>query len=312
MWQSCDVRCVEARDGPAKPCGMNRPFELPRFSRRRLRHVWGALLLVAVIALAAWTLWKVDQRVNAAAERRAQSFTPSSEIQNAPAQASKPKTALPFDEKSVMMPPEARREFDLACEVLRRAFTSGSNSVLESCVRHPEVTMPRVRALPASRGVLPVMPLEIGPRFGTTGVLLLTTLRLSDGTHRAVAMEKQNGRYLLDWESLTGWCEASFSDLLARPSSESVLLRVQCRPSSAKAPFADEKGLSLALSHPAEKETLSAFITDSVLHSKEAGKAIAVARDTPYTLRVTTDAALAAQGWVRVVEIVCAGWVTDE
>jgi len=311
MWQSCDVQCVEARDGPAKPCCMNR-FELPRFSRRRLRHVGGALLLVAGIALAAWTLWKVDQRVNAAAERRAQSFTPSISVQNAPIPASKPKAALPFDEKSVMMPPEARRQFDQASEVLRRAFTSGSNSALETCVRHPAVTMPRVRALPASRGVLPVMPLEIGPRFGTTGVLLLTTLRLSDGTHRAVAMEKKNGRYLLDWESLTGWGEASFGDLLARPSSKSMLMRVLCRPSSSKAPFADEKGLSLALSHPVEKETLSAFITDSVLNATDAGKALRVARDTPYTLRVTTDAALAAQGWVRVVEIVCAGWVTDE
>jgi hypothetical protein len=61
-----------------------------------------------------------------------------------------------------------------------------------------------------------------------------------------------------------------------------------------------------------ENETLSAFITDSVLNATDAGRALRVARDTPYTLRVTTDAALAAQGWVQVVEIVCAGWVTDE
>lgn len=278
-------------------------------------------MLLVVVSLAGWTFWRVQERVNAAAATRAQAFAadkntkvPTVAIQadkTAIAPSAKPKPALPFDEKSVMMPAEARQEYEQACEVLREAFASGSETALESCVRHPDLTMPRVRAQPASRRVLPAMPLEIGPKFGTSGVLLLTTLRLADGSHRAVAMEKKNGRYLLDWESLTGWCEASFTELLARPSGKTVLLRAQCSPSSAKAPFGTEKGVALVLSHPAERLSLSAFAPEELLQSSAAGKALATARDTPFTLRVMADTEHAPEGWARVVEVICTGWVTD-
>ncbi|MBL9133948.1 MAG: hypothetical protein JNG86_22235 [Verrucomicrobiaceae bacterium] len=222
------------------------------------------------------------------------------------------KSAPLFDEKSVLMPPDARREFELAVGVLRRAFTSGSLAQLDSCVRHPQITMPRVRALNAARRVLPAMPLEIGPKFGISEGLLLTTLRLTDGTHRPVAMERQKGGYLLDWESLTGWCDMSFTELLTRPPAGEVLMRVHSRPSSAQSPFAGEKGVSLTLSHPAEKSTLSAFVPDTLLKSGGAAGALEDARGTPFTLRVRADAGSTEQGWVRVTGIICTGWVTDQ
>ena len=300
---------------------MNRSSGSPRFSRRRLRRVWAGLLLAVVVSLAGWAVWRVQERVNASAVARAQAFIPEKRTEAPPVvtQAGKtvstppdkPKPAPPFDEKSVMMPAEARQEYEQACEVLREAFTHGSPTALESCVRHPHLTMPRVRALPASRRILPSMPLEIGPKFGTSGVLLLTTLRLADGSHRPVAMEKKNGRYLLDWESLTGWCEASFTELLARPSGKTVLLRAHCSSSSAKAPYGTEKGVALVLSHPAERLSLSAFAAEELLQSSAAGKALAMARDTPFTLRVMADTEHAPEGWARVVEVICTGWVTD-
>ena len=280
------------------------------------------LLLAAVLAAAAWMIWHMwsiplrtvpVQAVPAAAVVKNEPPTPvTTAPQVSPSVPAKSKPKLPFDEKSVMMPPEVRQEFDLACAVLGRAFTSGSAMALEGCVRHPEVTMPRVRALPASRGVLPVIPLEIGPKFGVTGELLLTTLRLNDGSHRPVVMEKKNGSYLLDWESLTGWCEASFTELLTRPSGKTVLLRAQCSQSSAKAPYGAEKGTALVLSHPTERSSLSAFAPESLLQATTAGKALATAHDTPFTLRVMADTEHAAQGWVRVVNVVCTGWVTDK
>ncbi|MFM2169181.1 MAG: hypothetical protein RIS79_3552 [Verrucomicrobiota bacterium] len=300
---------------------MNRSLGSPRFSRRRNRRVWGGLLLVAVVSLGGWTIWRVQERVNASAAARIQAFSPEKRLVIPPAASqadkttamppSKPKPAPPFDEKSVMMPVEARQEYEQACGVLREAFAGGSSRAMESSVRHPDLTMPRVRALPSARRVVPSMPLEIGPKFGTSGVLLLTTLRLADGSHRPVAMEKKNGRYLLDWESLTGWCEASFTELLARPSGKTVLLRAHCSPSSAKAPYGTEKGLALVLSHPAETLSLSAFAAEDLLQSSEAGKALAMARDTPFTLRVMADTEHAPKGWARVVEVVCTGWVTD-
>ena len=280
------------------------------------------LLLTAVVTAAAWMIWHMwsiplrnvpAQASPAADEIKNETPMPiTAAPQGKPSAPAKSKPRLPFDEKSVMMPPEVRQEFTLACEVLGRAFTSGSAVALEECVRHPEVTMPRVRALPASRGVLPVIPLEIGPKFGVTGELLLTTLRLNDGSHRPVVMEKKDGSYLLDWESLTGWCEASFTDLLTRPSGKTVLLRAKCSQSSAKAPYGTEKGTALVLSHPAERSSLSAFAPESLLQATPIGKALTTAYDTPFTLRVMADTEHAGQGWVRVVDVVCTGWVTDK
>jgi hypothetical protein len=197
------------------------------------------LLLAAVLAAAAWMIWHMwsiplrtvpVQAVQAAAVVKNEPPTPvTTAPQVSPSVPAKSKPKLPFDEKSVMMPPEVRQEFDLACAVLGRAFTSGSAMALEGCVRHPEVTMPRVRALPASRGVLPVIPLEIGPKFGVTGELLLTTLRLKDGSHRPVVMEKKNGSYLLDWESLTGWCEATHPPFRQNGAAASPMLPIKCK-----------------------------------------------------------------------------------
>ena len=36
-----------------------------------------------------------------------------------------------------------------------------------------------------------------------------------------------------------------------------------------------------------------------------------MARDTPFTLRVMTDTEHAPEGWARVVEVICTGWLTD-
>lgn len=210
------------------------------------------------------------------------------------------------------MPEAMRKEFDQASAVLRKALGGNSMAAMESCVRHPELTMPRVRASPATRGVLPAQPIEIGPKFGVSGDLLLTTLRLRDGTHRPVAMEKKKEGYLLDWESLTGWGESTFTELLTRPNSKVVLMRVMCSPTSAKAPFEDAGGVSLVLSHPAEQTTLSAYVPAELLKAHAAGKSLTTSRNTPFTLRLLTEKASAEQGWVRVMQIICIGWVTDE
>jgi hypothetical protein len=286
-------------------------------------HLWPALLGVIAVSAAAWMIWRMQDLTLKARTAPTEPVATivkhepgpaaAAPAQDSPKPAAKPPSAPLFDEKSVMMPPEARREFDLACEVLRRAFTGSiSDTTLESCVRHPELTMPRVRSHPASRRVVPVMPLEIGPKFGVTNELLLTTLRLADGSYRPVAMEKTDGGYLLDWESLTGWCEASFTDLLNKPTGRARLMRVQCRQASAKAPYGLEKGTALVLSHPAEGGSLSAFAPETLLSANAEGKALATARDALFTLRVIADTEHAAQGWVRVVQVVSQGWVTDK
>lgn len=279
-------------------------------------------MLTLVVLLAAGMVWHVERTVRPADKLWSSEGVPpgkskdntATRAEPAPASrpSAKPAPRLPFDEASVMMPPEMRKEYDQAANVLQRAFGRGAAVPPESCLRHPEITIPRILLLPASRKPVPAMPLQIGPKFGVSGRLLLTTMRLTDGTHRPVAMEKKDGAYRIDWESLVGWCEKSFTELLARPEAKAVLLRVHCRPSSARAPYAHESGMALTLSHPTEKGTLSVFVPHSLLSASEEGKTLAMAREAPFTLRVMADASHAGQGWARVTEVVSTGWLTDK
>jgi hypothetical protein len=273
------------------------------------------LLLIMVVGAGAWMVSYMREAAQLGPEAA------KGKLQSAQAAPLAGESELPrprqhpfesFDSSRQTLPESVRESFNEACAVLSRAVSAESTVILADCVRHPHLTMPRVKSQPPDRKIEPAMPLTIGPQFCITGDLLLTTIRLQDGTDRAVVLQNTAEGCKLDWEGFTGWCEASFSEILAQPGPRSVLLRVQCRPSSAKAPSADEKGLSFTLSHPAEKQTLSAFVPEGLLRASETGKALQAARDKPFTLRVTTDAALAAKGWVRVSEIVCAGWVTDK
>ena len=160
---------------------------------------------------------------------------------------------------------------------------------------------------------MPALPLTIGPQFGISGDLLLTTVRLQDGTDRAVVLQKNPEGYKLDWEGFAGWCEADFSALQAHagPKVHPCLMRVLCQQASGAAPFAGEEGLCIVISHPAEKEPLKAFVPEAVLNKSTAASSLRLSAGAPFTLRISPDRKTILHGWVRVEEIVCAGWTTD-
>jgi hypothetical protein len=163
------------------------------------------------------------------------------------------------------------------------------------------------------RKIMPAKPLTIGPQFGITGDLLLTTMRLQDGTDRAVVLQNTPEGYKLDWEGFTGWCETDFASLQAQVGLKvhPSLMRVLCQPTIVGAPFAGEAGLSIVISHPAEKESLRAFVPHAVLNKSTAASDLRRSAGAPFTLRISPDRKTILHGWVHVDEVVCAGWTTD-
>lgn len=292
----------------------------PDFPTRRLfgwrdQSFWQFLLLIIVIIVSMWLISHVREVVHPSPSRDAQKSKLRDTTKPEAVALPKPRARpfVGFDDSNDTMPDAARDSFQDACRVLRRAITSGSSSLLGDCVRHPELTMPRVLMTPSSRQVVPSLPLSFGPKFGITGDLLLTTVRLVDGAERAVVLEKTMQGYKLDWESFTGWCETDFDGLQTHVGMKvhPRLMRVRCQPTSARAPFPNEKGLSLVISHPAEKQMLSTFVPDEVLDRSPVGTELKQSSGGPFVLLIQPDRETIKHGWVRVVEIICSGWVTD-
>lgn len=284
------------------------------FSRRD-PSFWQFLLLLVVIGASAWLVSHMREVMNPSPESETRKKSQVAGAKTNDDEMPKPRARpfVGFDESKEGTPELARESFQKACMVLRRAINSSSTSLLSDSVRHPDLTMPRVRSLPGPRQVVPSLPLSIGPEFGIKGDLLLTTVRLVDGSDRPVVLEKTAEGYKLDWESFTGWCETDFDGLQTHVGMKvhPRLMRVRCQRTSARSPFADEKGISLVISHPAEKETLSTFVPDAVLQRSPAGEELRYSSGGPFVLLIEADRETIQHGWVRVEEVICSGWVTD-
>lgn len=295
----------------------------PNLSSHRMfswrdNSTWQLLLLLVVIGFSAWMISHMREAVNPSPESETSKMVKTKviEAQQAPSEAlPKPRVRpfLGYDESKNALPDSARESYQEACAVLRRAIGSNSPSLLLDCIRHPSTTKMRVRSLSPSRQVVPALPLIIGPQFGITGDLLLTTIRLANGNDRAVVLEKTAEGYKLDWESYTGWCETDFDGLQTHVGMKvhPKLMRVRCQPTSASAPFSEQKGISIVISHPAETETLNAFVPEEVLRRSPAGSEIKDSSGGPFTLLIKPDRDTIQHGWVMVEEIICSGWVTD-
>lgn len=278
---------------------------MPR--RRRRVFPWQPLLLLSVILLGGAMIW----RTRSLREVSPANVMPESLAKVEPLPQASKKETLPLQPPPAMMPREARETFDKAVVLLRRVLLSPSAADWEQSVRHPQLTMPRLRADDGRRRVLPFQPLQIGPKFGLTDSLLVTTVRLKDGTYRPVAIEKKGDQLLLDWESLTGWGEECLDDLATADSKVLYLVRVKVQAAAATPPFADNTGLSVVLSHPAARRVLNAHVSEKVLASSSAAQTLAKAREGLFTLRVKPHAGSRQHGWVIVEEVVCSGWITD-
>lgn len=206
---------------------------------------------------------------------------------------------------------EVRGEFEKAASVLRKYFQSPVDEELRKLVRHPDETMPRHREWALTRRIVPAIPLQIGPQFGVSGSLLVTGVKLTDGSMRMAALEHTDQGYRLDWESFSAWGESRFADLARLEPGKTALMRVTLKPSSATPPAVAQGGASFTISHPDERSTLAAYATAEVLESTPAGRRLSKASGEMFTVRLAVDAEDVKDGLVRIHEVVATGWLPD-
>ncbi|MBL9133947.1 MAG: hypothetical protein JNG86_22230 [Verrucomicrobiaceae bacterium] len=303
------------------------PATTPTFRRRRRIH-WPAILTIVVAGFTVWTILRVQNLQQLREEQRlVEVFAPNkaksaskSARSSAPPEMKHTAEPLPAPVRNPFrefwindkaMPADARNELREATRVLREALTTRSPTMLEPLVRHPEITIPRLRTWNAARQPVFKLPLELGPKFGITEHLLVTTFQMADGGTRHVVLERRPDGYRIDWEGMVGWCEVAFDQiggLLCRPPA---VVRVQTQPSMSKPPFTHAEGLTFILSHPSEELTLLAHAPQTVMEATKAGHALKRGGRGQFTLRITVDEESLQHGWVRIQEVICSGWVAD-
>jgi|GEM_PF-5707353 len=220
----------------------------------------------------------------------------------------KPAVTLPLIPQA-MAADKVREEFEKAATVLRQYFKSPSDDALATLLRHPDQSMPRHRTWSQKSRIMPAVPLRIGPQFGTAGSLLVTPVKMADGSSRLAALEKTEAGYRLDWESFSAWGESRFADLPQVSLEKPTLLRVTVKPSTAVAPVAG--ALSFTLTHPDERSTLAAYATPDSLSISPAARMLRDGRGGMFTLLATMSATDTKVGWANIHSIVSTGWVTE-
>ncbi|MEZ5386937.1 MAG: hypothetical protein R3F13_15625 [Prosthecobacter sp.] len=206
---------------------------------------------------------------------------------------------------------EIRDEFEKAASVLRDYFQSPSPDKLETLVRHPDQTMLRLREWSLTRRLVPAQPLQIGPQFGVSGSLLITNIKLDDGSLRIAALEKTDRGYRLDWESFSAWGESRFADLNHLQPGTTALMRVSIRPSSATPPAHAQGGASYTITHPDERTTLAAYADAKTLQASLQSRRLWQAGSGMFTLRLGVEPEDVKEGRARICEVVCTGWMPE-
>lgn len=251
-------------------------------------------------------------------ERKKEEATPPEKTATKDTAASASAKTIPVEKKAAVTQPsmpeamaadKVRVEFEKAATVLRKYFQSPSDAALTALLRHPDQSMPRHRLWSQKNRIVPAVPLRIGPQFGTAGSLLVTPVKMVDGSSRLAALEKTEAGYRLDWESFSAWGESRFADLPQLSAEKPALLRVNVKPSTATAPV--EGALSFTLTHPDERSTLAAYALPQSLSVSPAARKLRDAGSGMFTLLLTMTSEDVKNGWANIHSVVSTGWVTE-
>ncbi|MFN0075219.1 MAG: hypothetical protein ACKVY0_01965 [Prosthecobacter sp.] len=310
---------------------MSRSLPFPTLPiRRRRRSHWPVILAVlAALGTVLLVAHRVRSRPQQPVEALVEQITPpkvavvpsapkkpaashSSTILASKITAPQPRPVPASVPKLKAMPAsEVRGEFEKAASVLRKYFQSPVDEELGKLLRHPAETMPRHREWALTRRIVPANPLQIGPQFGVSGSLLVTGVKLVDGSLRIAALENSDQGYRLDWESFSAWGESRFTDLANLEPGKTALMRVTIKPSSATPPATAPGGASFTIAHPDERSTLAAYATAEVLESTLPARRLSKASGGMFTVRLAVDAEDVKNGLARIHEVIATGWLPD-
>lgn len=198
-------------------------------------------------------------------------------------------------------------------KVVKAFLTAETVEDLESLVRTPEVTVPRMKQWYASHEWSAPGAKEIGYGGGVTvkGVMASMAVRLNDYSVKHIAVERASQGYLVDWESWVGWGEMGWAELIKERPEELVEVRAICSLDSYyNRTFKDDtKWLAVRMDYPDADRSIYGYIDretttlTSLLGDLKDGRAI------PVTIKIRYPKDSIANNQVYIEEYIQNGWV---
>lgn len=198
-------------------------------------------------------------------------------------------------------------------KVMKAFLTAETAEDLESLVRTPEVTVPRMQKWYTSHEWVALGVKEIGYGGGITvkGLMASIAVQMNDYSVKYIALERTSQGYLVDWESWVGWGEMRWSELFKKRPEELVEVRAICSMDSYyNRIFRDDsKWLAVRMVHPAADRSIYGYIDrttttlTSLLGDLKRGHAI------PVTIKIRYPKDSVADNQVYIEEYIQNGWV---
>jgi uncharacterized Zn finger protein (UPF0148 family) len=230
------------------------------------------------------------------------------------------KSKLTLTEEEKLKEQEILDAVDMSADVLVesekvvRAFLNAEKaSDLESLVRTPDVTIPRMREWYARHEWTPpgVKDVGVGGGMSIKGKMASIGVRLNDFTRSLIALERSPRGYLVDWESWVAWCEMDWADLFKKRPTQLVKVRaVASLDSYYNREFRDDtKWLAVRLVYPKADRSIYGYIDkqSSILTSLIGD--LRGGRSVPVTLKIRYLENSVADNQVVIEEYVQNGWV---
>lgn len=185
---------------------------------------------------------------------------------------------------------------------------------LEPLVRHPGVTMPRMKEWYAKQPWKSPGMKEygVGGRFLVEGEMVWIDVKDGGYHPRRIAVEKTPDGYLVDWESWVAWSSMAWEDIFEKKPTEPVEVRILCSNDNYyNRLFSDDtRWGSVRLVHPDKERVLYGYI------DKQAGKQITLLTDLKQaggqsvTLKIRFPENSVSDNQVYIDEYVQSGWVS--
>ncbi|MBT8037335.1 MAG: hypothetical protein KJO21_07295 [Verrucomicrobiae bacterium] len=275
--------------------------------------IGGSLLGLAVVAVATWLVMGSLDKGN------------TSDVDASTVFSTEPDTPPPLAEDQIT-PDEKRFKKDIAdaleaqtgflddgCAVFEKFLAAKSTAELESLVRTPEVTVPRMRAWYATHERKPQAAKEMpyGGGVSVQGFIGIMLVRLDDYSVQSAALEKTPEGYLVDWESWVAWCSMDWHELFEKRPTEPVEVRVRCSLGNYyNRQFDDDrKWLSVRLIHPSSERTIYGYIARDATSLIRSLTNFENRDQSFFTLKIHYPENAVADNQVIISECVQTGWV---
>ena len=138
-------------------------------------------------------------------------------------------------------------------------------------------------------------------------------VRFKDFSTEQIVLQYLDGRYVVDWESWVAKCDVPWDDIIKNRSSESVLVRANCKIDSYfNGEFSDRsKYMCISLNHPDSYKTIYGYVAVDDIMIHDLTRIFQSSSQSRLSLKIRFSENTSSINQVWIEEIVSRRWIIE-